>query len=33
MRMAGEEIQYLDCPGYADFISEGLGALRVGDLR
>ncbi len=21
----------LDCPGYADFISEGLGALRVGD--
>ncbi len=22
----------LDCPGYADFISEGLGALRVGDM-
>jgi elongation factor G len=21
----------IDCPGYADFISEGLGALRVGD--
>ncbi len=21
----------LDCPGYADFISEGLGAMRVGD--
>jgi elongation factor G len=26
-----KKINILDCPGYADFISEGLGALRVGD--
>src|SRR5271157_4518304 len=28
----GRKINVLDCPGYADFISEGLGALRVSDL-
>src|SRR5499427_2348420 len=27
----GKKFNVLDCPGYADFISEGLGALRVGD--
>ena len=27
----GTKFNLLDCPGYADFISEGLGALRVGD--
>ncbi len=27
----GKKFNLLDCPGYADFISEGLGALRVGD--
>src|SRR5690349_6412343 len=27
----GKKFKILDCPGYADFISEGLGALRVGD--
>src|SRR4029077_10054346 len=27
----GKNFNILDCPGYADFISEGLGALRVGD--
>src|ERR1051326_1499408 len=27
----GKKFNILDCPGYADFISEGLGALRVGD--
>src|ERR1051326_549492 len=26
----GKKFNILDCPGYADFISEGLGALRVG---
>jgi len=26
-----KKFNVLDCPGYADFISEGLGALRVGD--
>jgi len=26
-----KKFNLLDCPGYADFISEGLGALRVGD--
>jgi elongation factor G len=25
------KLNILDCPGYSDFISEGLGALRVGD--
>jgi elongation factor G len=28
----GRKVNVLDCPGYADFISEGLGALRVSDL-
>ncbi|MGO8678487.1 MAG: elongation factor G [Limisphaerales bacterium] len=28
----GKKINVLDCPGYADFISEGLGALRASDL-
>ena len=28
---ANKKFNILDCPGYADFISEGLGALRVGD--
>jgi elongation factor G len=28
----GRKLNVLDCPGYADFISEGLGALRVSDL-
>ena len=28
----GKKFNILDCPGYADFISEGLGALRVSDL-
>src|SRR5678815_3866971 len=27
----GRKFNILDCPGYADFISEGLGALKVGD--
>jgi elongation factor G len=27
----GRKLNILDTPGYADFISEGLGALRVGD--
>jgi elongation factor G len=27
----GKKFNLLDCPGYADFISEGIGALRVGD--
>src|SRR3954467_1829812 len=27
----GKKLNIVDCPGYADFISEGLGALRVGD--
>lgn len=27
----GKKFNILDCPGYTDFISEGLGALRVGD--
>src|SRR2546430_17272457 len=26
----GKKFNILDCPGYAGFISEGLGALRVG---
>src|SRR3974390_3288985 len=26
-----KKFNVLDCPGYADFISEGLGARRVGD--
>src|SRR6188768_2965764 len=26
-----KKFNLVDCPGYADFISEGLGALRVGD--
>jgi elongation factor G len=26
-----KKFNILDCPGYADFIAEGLGALRVGD--
>ncbi len=28
----GKKFNVLDCPGYADFISESLGALRVSDL-
>ncbi len=28
----GKKLNLLDCPGYADFISESLGALRVSDL-
>ena len=28
---AGKKFNILDTPGYSDFISEGLGALRVGD--
>ena len=28
----GKKFNILDCPGYADFISEALGALRVSDL-
>src|SRR5213083_822093 len=31
MEWLGKKFNILDCPGYADFISEGLGALRVGD--
>src|SRR6185436_19690973 len=27
----GKKFNIIDCPGYADFMSEGLGALRVGD--
>src|SRR5678816_2934004 len=27
----GKKFNILDCPGYADFISEALGALRVSD--
>src|SRR5512139_4078564 len=26
-----KKVNVLDCPGYADFISEGLGALRASD--
>ena len=28
---AGKKFNIIDTPGYLDFISEGLGALRVGD--
>src|SRR5512136_694705 len=28
----GKKFNLMDCPGYADFISEALGALRVSDL-
>jgi len=28
----GKKFNVLDCPGYADFISESLGALRVSDV-
>jgi len=28
----GKKFNVLDCPGYADFISESLGALRVSDM-
>ena len=28
----GKKLNLIDCPGYTDFISEGLGALRVGDV-
>src|SRR6516162_3528667 len=28
----GKKFNILDCPGYADFISESLGALKVSDL-
>jgi elongation factor G len=28
----GKKFNLLDCPGYADFISEAMGALRVSDL-
>jgi len=28
----GKKLNILDCPGYADFVSEALGALRVSDL-
>ncbi|HVU31894.1 MAG TPA: elongation factor G [Opitutaceae bacterium] len=27
----GKKFNVIDCPGYADFIAEGLGAMRVGD--
>lgn len=27
----GKKLNLLDCPGYADFAADGLGALRVGD--
>src|SRR6516164_8078926 len=27
----GKKLNIMDCPGYADFISEALGALRVSD--
>ncbi|MFT3830706.1 MAG: elongation factor G [Opitutaceae bacterium] len=27
----GKKLNILDCPGYADFAADGLGALRVGD--
>ncbi|MBI3878265.1 MAG: elongation factor G [Verrucomicrobia bacterium] len=27
----GRKLNVIDCPGYSDFIAEGLGALRVGD--
>lgn len=27
----GKKFNLIDCPGYADFLTEGLGALRVGD--
>ena len=27
----GRKLNIIDCPGYSDFIAEGLGALRVGD--
>jgi elongation factor G len=28
----GKKVNVIDCPGYADFVSEALGALRVSDL-
>src|SRR2546430_9948972 len=31
LEWVGKKFNVLDCPGYADFISEGSGALRVGD--
>lgn len=31
MEWLGKKLNALDCPGYADFISEALGALRVSD--
>jgi elongation factor G len=31
MEWLGKKFNVLDCPGYSDFISEGLGARRVGD--
>ena len=31
LEWAGEKFNVIDTPGYLDFISEGLGALRVGD--
>jgi len=31
MEWAGKKFNIIDTPGYLDFISEGLGALRVGD--
>ena len=27
----GRKLNLLDCPGYADFLAEGLGAMRVCD--
>ena len=32
MEWQSKKFNVLDCPGYADFISEALGALRVSDL-
>ena len=29
----GKKFNIIDTPGYSDFISEGLGALRVGGFR
>src|SRR6516165_5588190 len=31
LEWAGKKFNIIDTPGYLDFISEGLGALRVGD--